>query len=119
MKVFLLILAVHAASAYAAASASTVAVAGVCAAVDGAQAAAQAPSITNQCISFTVGPGTGCAWMCDHCAAALGPAYYFPDGVCAYQAGGCAGSPQAGVTYTCCSAARMATAQKDTVTAAV
>jgi hypothetical protein len=75
------------------------------AACAGAQAA---PSVTNQCISFTVGPGTGCAWMCAHCADALGPAYYFPDGVCAYQGGGCVGSPLAGVTYTCCAAARQA-----------
>jgi len=69
----------------------------------GAQAAWEGPSITNQCISFTVGPGTGCAWMCAHCADALGPSYYFPDGVCAYQSGGCVGNPLAGVTYTCCS----------------
>ena len=75
------------------------------AACEGAQAA---PSVTNQCISFTVGPGTGCAWMCAHGADALGPAYYFPDGVCAYQGGGCVGSPLAGVTYTCCAAARQA-----------
>jgi hypothetical protein len=60
-------------------------------------------SAPNGCISFTVGSGTGCAWMCEHCADALGPSYYFPDGVCAYQAGGCVGSPQAGVSYTCCS----------------
>ncbi|NBV25547.1 MAG: hypothetical protein EBS05_27015 [Proteobacteria bacterium] len=71
-------------------------------------ASAQGPQVTNQCISFTVGPGTGCAWMCAHCADALGPAYYFPDGVCAYQGGGCVGSPLAGVTYTCCAAARAA-----------
>jgi len=60
------------------------------------------PSVTNQCISFSVGPGTGCAWMCAHCADALGPAYYFTNGVCVYQSGGCVGNPQTGVTYTCC-----------------
>jgi hypothetical protein len=59
--------------------------------------------VTNQCIAFSVGPGTGCAWMCAHCADLLGPAYYFTDGVCTYQSGGCVGSPQTGVTYTCCS----------------
>jgi hypothetical protein len=57
----------------------------------------------NNCVSFNVGPGTGCAWMCTYCAGALGTnSYYFTDGVCTYQAGGCIGNPQAGVTYTCC-----------------
>ena len=64
-----------------------------------------APSVTNQCISFSVSSGTGCAWMCAHCADALGPSYYFTDGVCAYQGGGCVGNPLAGVTYTCCASA--------------
>jgi hypothetical protein len=63
---------------------------------------APTPRVTNQCIAFTVGPGTGCAWMCAHCADLLGPAYYFTDGVCTYQSGGCVGNPLAGVTYTCC-----------------
>lgn len=58
---------------------------------------------TNSCISFSVGSGTGCAWMCSYCANTLGTSnYYFTDGVCAYQPGGCIGSPQTGVTYTCC-----------------
>jgi len=65
--------------------------------------ASQECKAPNACVSFTVGPGTGCAWMCEHCADVLGPSYYFLDGVCAYQAGGCVGNPQAGVTYTCCS----------------
>ncbi len=59
----------------------------------------------NNCVSFSVGPGTGCAWMCTYCAGALGTNnYYFTDGVCTYQTGGCVGNPQTGVTYTCCSA---------------
>jgi hypothetical protein len=60
--------------------------------------------ITNGCISFTVSAGTGCAWMCNYCANQLGPNYYFTDQVCMYQGSGCVGNPQAGVTYTCCSA---------------
>jgi len=58
----------------------------------------------NGCISFSVGPGTGCAWMCNYCENQLGSTnYYFTNGVCSYQSGGCVGNPQAGVTYTCCS----------------
>ena len=60
--------------------------------------------VDNGCISFTVSAGTGCAWMCNYCANQLGPNYYFTDQVCTYQTGGCVGSPQTGVTYTCCSA---------------
>ena len=26
----------------------------------------------NGCITFSVGPGTGCAWMCNHCSTELG-----------------------------------------------
>ena len=59
----------------------------------------------NNCVSFTVSSGTGCAWMCNYCANQLGTNnYYFTTGVCTYQTGGCVGNPQAGVTYTCCSA---------------
>ncbi len=59
----------------------------------------------NNCVSFTVSSGTGCAWMCSYCANQLGTNnYYFTTGVCTYQTGGCTGNPQAGVTYTCCSA---------------
>jgi hypothetical protein len=59
----------------------------------------------NNCISFSVGAGTGCQWMCSYCANTLGTNnYYFTTDVCTYQEGGCVGSPQSGVTYTCCSA---------------
>lgn len=55
------------------------------------------------CINFSVGPGTGCAYMCQYCSQQLGTNnYYFTDGVCTYQTGGCVGNPQVGVTYTCC-----------------
>ena len=58
----------------------------------------------NNCIDFTVASGTGCAWMCNYCANTLGTFnYYFTDGVCTYQTGGCVGNPIAGKTYTCCS----------------
>ena len=57
------------------------------------------------CVSFTVSSGTGCAWMCTYCANQLGTNnYYFTDGVCTYQTGGCAGNPMAGQVYTCCAA---------------
>jgi hypothetical protein len=59
----------------------------------------------NGCTSFQVASNTGCSWMCDYCASIVGPNYYFTDGVCTYETGGCAGSPQVGVTYTCCTAA--------------
>ena len=59
----------------------------------------------NSCISFSVSPGTGCAWMCNYCANSLGTTnYYFTNSVCTYETGGCVGNPIAGVTYTCCSA---------------
>jgi hypothetical protein len=62
-------------------------------------------AVENGCVSFTVGSGTGCAWMCNYCAGALGTNnYYFTDGVCSYQTGGCVGNPQAGKQYTCCAA---------------
>ena len=58
----------------------------------------------NNCVSFSVGSGTGCAWMCQYCENQLGTSnYYFTDSVCSYESGGCVGNPQAGVTYTCCS----------------
>lgn len=60
----------------------------------------------NNCVSFAVSSGTGCAWMCNYCANQLGTNnYYFTTGVCTYQTGGCVGNPQAGVTYTCCTGA--------------
>jgi hypothetical protein len=58
----------------------------------------------NSCISFTIASGTGCDWMCSYCANQLGTNnYYFTDGVCIYQTGGCVGSPQVGKQYSCCS----------------
>ncbi len=61
-------------------------------------------SHTNACIQFTVAAGTGCAWMCNYCANQLGTFnYYFTDGVCTYQTGGCVGNPVAGKQYSCCS----------------
>ena len=57
----------------------------------------------DNCISFTVGEGTGCSWMCEYCQNNLDTTnYYFTDGVCKYEENGCVGNPQAGVTYTCC-----------------
>ncbi len=62
----------------------------------------------NQCIQFTVAAGTGCAWMCNYCANQLGTSnYYFTDGVCTYQTGGCVGNPIAGQPYTCCAASAL------------
>jgi hypothetical protein len=61
-------------------------------------------NVSNGCISFSVSSGTGCAWMCNYCANNLGTNnYYFTNGVCSYQSGGCVGNPQVGVQYTCCS----------------
>ena len=60
--------------------------------------------IQNQCISFSVSSGTGCAWMCSYCASQLGTNnYYFTDNVCTYGTGGCIGNPQSSKVYTCCS----------------
>ena len=59
--------------------------------------------VANNCVSFSIGSGTGCSWMCQYCATQLNtPNYYFTTPVCAYQTGGCIGNPQTGVTYTCC-----------------
>lgn len=59
----------------------------------------------NGCITFNVAAGTGCAWMCEYCANQLGTtSYYFTDGVCTYQYGGCVGNPIASKEYTCCAA---------------
>jgi len=59
----------------------------------------------NNCVNFSVGSGTGCAWMCNYCASSLGTNnYYFTDNVCTYQEGtGCVGNPVSGQVYTCCS----------------
>jgi len=59
---------------------------------------------SDHCVTFTVGGGTGCAWMCNYCADQLGTySYYFTTDVCTYQTGGCVGTPSSGVPYTCCS----------------
>jgi len=64
---------------------------------------AQVCNNTNNCIQFTLGVGTGCAWACNYCANTLATNnYYFNPPVCTYESGGCVGNPQAGVTYTCC-----------------
>lgn len=78
-------------------------------------------NVSNQCVTFSVGSGTGCQWMCDYCANSLGTNnYYFTTDVCKYQTAthilesfldipqiqlttGCVGNPSAGVPYTCCS----------------
>jgi len=61
-------------------------------------------TVNNNCKTFSVGPGTGCAWMCNYCQTQLGTTnYYFTNGVCTYESGGCVGNPVAGVSYTCCS----------------
>jgi len=60
----------------------------------------------NGCISFYIGPGTGCDYMCQHCATILGTGnYYFTDPVCTYESGGCVGNPIANAQYTCCAGA--------------
>jgi hypothetical protein len=60
----------------------------------------------SKCVSFSIGPGTGCDWMCNYCATTLGSnSYYFNPPVCTYQSGGCVGNPQTGVTYSCCTTA--------------
>lgn len=60
-------------------------------------------SVQNNCAEFTIASGTGCQWMCNFCQETLGTNnYYFTDGVCMYQTGGCVGNPQTGVKYTCC-----------------
>ena len=59
--------------------------------------------VNENCVSFSVGSGTGCSWMCNYCQNQLKtPNYYFTDGVCHYETGGCVGNPQVGVVYTCC-----------------
>jgi len=61
-------------------------------------------NVSNNCVSFSVSSGTGCAWMCNYCANQLGTNnYYFTNGICTYQSSGCVGNPITGVTYTCCS----------------
>jgi len=65
-------------------------------------------TLSNKCITFTVGQGTGCQWMCDYCAAQLDTAnYYFTTPVCSYSGTGCVGNPVAGQQYSCCSASKI------------
>ena len=65
------------------------------------QTLGQVPS--DGCITFSVGQGTGCEWMCNYCSNMLGTNnYYFTDNVCTYEQGGCVGNPVAGKQYTCC-----------------
>jgi hypothetical protein len=63
-------------------------------------------TVTSICTSFQLAPGTGCDWMCNYCALHVGANYYFTDGVCTYQSGGCVGAPLVNKTYTCCSTQR-------------
>ncbi len=60
----------------------------------------------NGCYTFTVGQGTGCAYLCSLCSTQLDTDnYYFTDNVCTYESGiGCIGNPIYGKQYTCCSA---------------
>ena len=59
----------------------------------------------NGCYTFTVGQGTGCAYLCSLCSTQLDTDnYYFTDNVCTYETGGCVGNPIAGKQYTCCAA---------------
>lgn len=52
----------------------------------------------------SVSSGTGCTWMCNYCATNLNTNnYYFTNGVCKYQSGGCVGNLLSGTQYTCCS----------------
>jgi hypothetical protein len=38
-------------------------------------------SPANNCVSFGIGPGTGCAWMCTYCANTLGTNNYYFTGI--------------------------------------
>lgn len=77
--------------------------------------ATEVTKASNGCVSFSVSSGTGCAWMCNYCAGALGTNnYYFTTDVCKYEQGtGCVGNPQAGVTYTCCAAGEDSCAEEE------
>ena len=63
------------------------------------------PELYSGCITFKIGQGTGCDWMCNYCAEKLGTNnYYFIDGICKYKLAGCQGNPFTGINYTCCTA---------------
>ncbi len=56
------------------------------------------------CITFTIGDGTGCQFMCDYCSENLGTNnFYFTDWICQNKNGVCTGEPMPWETYTCCS----------------
>ena len=62
------------------------------------------PGPTPDCASGYF-PGSGCDYMCQWCQEQLGTdQYYWTTNVCTYDAttGGCQGSPQRDVEYTCC-----------------
>lgn len=64
---------------------------------------AQKCTSSNNCVSFTVSDGTGCAWMCNFCASMLKTNnYYFTTPVCSWDVTGCVGNPVEGLTYECC-----------------
>ena len=55
------------------------------------------------CITYTIGEGTGCQFMCDYCAENLGTTnFYFTDWICQNKNGMRSGTPTAWETYTCC-----------------
>ena len=71
---------------------------------NGSLASTSGPQV---CVTFQVGAGTGCAWMCSYCANQLSTNnYYFTTDVCKYQTTGCVGNPQANTPYTCCASSR-------------
>ena len=55
------------------------------------------------CITFAIGDGTGCQFMCDYCSENLGTTkFYFTDWICQNKNGMCTGEPIPWETYTCC-----------------
>ena len=36
--------------------------------------------VNENCVSFSVGPGTGCSWMCNYCQNQLGTSNYYFNG---------------------------------------
>ena len=56
------------------------------------------------CITFTIGDGTDCQFMCDHCSQYLGTNdFFFTDWICQNKNGYCVGNPIPWEEYTCCS----------------
>ena len=57
----------------------------------------------DHCITFSIGDGPGCQYMCDYCAENLGTIdFYFTDWICTNKNGVCTGEPMPWETYTCC-----------------